>query len=183
MNAEDQRKQRGKGEAGNAGAWLPTAPLSAPGSCHDPRVPERIMTTTTFCPRGPGLLRRNELYLEILKLGLSRIRGTGYHGDHRYCEIEADHLHNIPGYVAGGDGANHLYYLTKEVRWYLSRLDLKIAACSDLVWRYVPLWQELETRVPVEGSPWEQEWRAIKAGGWNYGLPPDETAREKKGRS
>jgi hypothetical protein len=126
------------------------------------------MTSSSFHTRDPNLPRRNEVYLEILKLGLQRIRGAGYHGDHRHCEIEADHLHNVSAYIAGGDAANHLYYLVKEVPFYLTKVDLHIAVCFDLVRRYVPLWRELETLVPVEGSPWEKEWRELKATGWDY---------------
>ena len=48
-------------------------------------------------------------------------------------------------------------------------VDRKVAACTDLVSMYVPLWRELETLVPVAGSPWEEEWRELKAGGWDYG--------------
>lgn len=119
--------------------------------------------------RDANRLRRNELYLEILKLGLLGIRGAAYHGDHRHCEVEADHLHNIPNYIAAGDAANHLYYLAKEVPFYFTQLDPNVPACADLLRRYIPLWRQLETLVPVNGSPWEQEWRDLKAGGWNYG--------------
>ena len=126
---------------------------------------------SAFYVRDPALLRRNEVYLEILKLGLMRIRGAGYHGDHRHCEIEANHLHNVPSYIAGGDAANHLYYLAKEVPFYLKQVDLKVASCTELVQSYVPLWTELELLVPVKGSPWEQEWLGLKAAGWNYGRP------------
>jgi len=124
--------------------------------------------------RDADLTRRNELYLEILKFGLLWIRSYGHHGDHRHCEIEADHLHNIPAYVAGGNEAHHLFYLTKEIPYYLKRVDLKVEACLNLVKWYVPRWKELEGLVPVEGSPWEQEWREMKAGGWNYGCKAGE---------
>jgi hypothetical protein len=128
-------------------------------------------TESTFYQRDPALPRRNEVYLEILKLGLMFIRGGGYHGEHRYCEVEAEHLHNVPSYIAGGDAGNHLYYLAKEVPFYLTRVDLKIEARMDLVRRYVPLWIELESLVPIDGSPWKDEWLEMKAKGWNYGRP------------
>ena len=102
---------------------------------------------------------------------MGRIRGAGYHGDHRHCLIEADHLHNVPEYIAGGDAANHLYYLSKEVPLYLRKIDWDVKACTELVRNYIPLWTELETTVPVEGSPWEKDWRDLKAGGWDYGRP------------
>jgi hypothetical protein len=124
-----------------------------------------------FQLRDPALLRRNELYLGILQLGLIGIRGDFHRGDQRYCEIEADHLHNVPEYIAGGDAANHLYYLVKEVPLYLTRVDLKIEARMNLVRWYVPLWIELESLIPIEGSPWRDEWLRMKAKGWNYGRP------------
>ena len=129
------------------------------------------MTQSTFYTRDPGLLRRNEVYLEILKLGLHRIRAASRRGDHRQCEIEAHHLHNIPAYIAGGDNAFHLFYLTKEVPLYLQRIDLKVEGTMELMREYVLLWTELESLVPVRGSPWEKEWLALKARGWNYGRP------------
>ncbi|HEY2589888.1 MAG TPA: hypothetical protein VGI81_29355, partial [Tepidisphaeraceae bacterium] len=119
--------------------------------------------------RDPNLSRRNELYLRILNLGLLRIRGAAYDGGHQHCEIEADHLHNIPSYIAGGDAAHHLYYLAKEIPYYLDRIDRTVAANVDLLRWYAPLWRELETLVPVEGSPWERDWRELKAGGWDCG--------------
>ena len=127
------------------------------------------MTSERFYTRDPNLLRRNELYLLILKWGLHRIRDAGHAGDHRHCDVEADHLHNVPSYVGGGDAANHLYYLTKEVPFYISKIDQDGAANVRLLAMYSPLWRELETLVPVQGSPWENDWRALKAGGWNYG--------------
>jgi hypothetical protein len=127
------------------------------------------MSESPFYTRDSNLLRRNEIYLAILQHGLRHIRGADYHRDHRHCEIEAGHLHNIPSYIAGGDAANHLYYLCKEVPFYLLKLDRGVTACRELVERYVPLWIELETLVPIAGSPWESEWVALKARGWNYG--------------
>jgi len=64
---------------------------------------------TWFPQIDPNVTRRNEIYLSILARGLLSIRGAGYHGQHRLCEIEADHLHNIPWYIAGGETAHRLY--------------------------------------------------------------------------
>ena len=116
-----------------------------------------------------SISRRNEVYLRILNHGLHRMRDAAFAGDFRHCEVESDHLHNIPSYVALGDHANHLYYLAKEVPFYLSQADLKDEGNLFHLRMYISLWQELEGLVPVDGSPWAQEWRAMKAGGWNYG--------------
>ena len=113
--------------------------------------------------------RVNEVYLRILNPGLLRIRGAGYNGDHQHREIESDHLHNIPSYIAGGDAATHLYYLTKEAPLYLAKIDRTVAANLVMLRMYAPLWRELKTLVPVEGLPWEKEWRELRARGWDYG--------------
>lgn len=124
-----------------------------------------------FFDRDPALLRRSEVYLKILEFGLIYIRAAGHRGEHRYCEIEADHLHNVPSYIACGDAAQHLYYLAKEVPLYLKRVDVKIEAQRDLLRWYVPLWTELESLVPLDGSPWKDDWLEMKAQGWNYDRP------------
>ena len=37
-----------------------------------------------------------ELVLEILKIGVLRIRAAAWSGDSARCAIEADHIHNLP---------------------------------------------------------------------------------------
>jgi len=128
------------------------------------------MKDKTYFPKiDPSVSRRDEIYLWILARGLDRIRGAASQGDHRHCEIEADHLHNIPSYIACGDSANHLYYLTKEVPFYLQQIDLKNEGNQWLLGWYISVWQELEGLIPIDGSPWAEEWRVMKSGGWNYG--------------
>ena len=122
-----------------------------------------------FYTKDPSVSRRDEIYLQILNHGLHHIRGAASNGDFKHCEIESDHLHNIPSYVAGGDAANHLYYLTKEIPFYLKQTDLSNEGNQFYINMYIPLWIELEGLVPIEGSPWASEWQAIKTGGWNYG--------------
>jgi hypothetical protein len=38
-----------------------------------------------------------EVLLEILRVGLLRIRAAGWSKNSSRCAIEADHLHNVPG--------------------------------------------------------------------------------------
>ena len=105
----------------------------------------------------------------ILARGIDRIRGAASRGNARHCEIESDHLHNIPSYIVSGDTANHLYYLAKEVPFYLQQANMKDEGNWLLLDFYIPWWQELEVLIPIDGSPWSEEWRAMKSAGWNYG--------------
>jgi catechol 2,3-dioxygenase-like lactoylglutathione lyase family enzyme len=127
--------------------------------------PDEPSREALFYTRDAALHRRNEIYLRILYLGLIRIRAAG---DQRHSEVEADHLHNIPSYVAGGDAAHHLYYLRHEVPYYCWKTDKTVEENVAQLKMYAPLWRELETLVPVEGSPWAAEWRDLKASGWDY---------------
>jgi hypothetical protein len=70
----------------------------------------------------PFLETRNDAYLWILKFGLQHIRDLSYKGQSALAEIEADHLHNIPGYIDEPSEQQHEYYLLKEVPLYLSKL-------------------------------------------------------------
>lgn len=128
------------------------------------------MPPDEFYERDDALTRRNEIYLLILTRGLLRIRGLAWSGDPKACEIEADHLHNIPAYVAGGDDAPHLYYLTTEVPSYLATLHRETPGTAENGRYCVELWRELEGLVPIDGSPWADRWREMKANGWDYQL-------------
>lgn len=123
-----------------------------------------------FHRRTPELPRRNEIYLAILNLGLDRIRGAAFEGDSRHCEIESNHLHNIPSYIAEGDAGHHLYYLASEVPFYLDDVGLLSLPNLSLLDWYIPLWQELEALIPIDGSPWEEKWRGMKENGWSYDI-------------
>jgi hypothetical protein len=55
--------------------------------------PGNDVTQLKFYTRDPALPRRNDVHLEILKLGLMRIRGAGYSGDHRTTAARRHHDH------------------------------------------------------------------------------------------
>jgi hypothetical protein len=88
---------------------------------------------------------RVEIYLEILQHGLGAIRDAAVRGDARVCEIEADHLHNLPSLVDEKNEARHRYYLEQERQLYLDRLksvpDFKETFALR---RFRELWTALE---------------------------------------
>jgi hypothetical protein len=100
---------------------------------------------------------RDEVYLDILSCGLLWIRNAGHSGYARACEIEADHLHNIPSLVGEDNELRHEYYFETERTSYLERiaeLDSSAARPGSFTFeRYRDLWAELEAHnVKHEGS-------------------------------
>jgi hypothetical protein len=61
--------------------------------------------------------------LEILQIGLLRIRAAGFAGDAKACASEADHLHNLPG-ILKADRCDELvdYYYRIERPAFLARV-------------------------------------------------------------
>ena len=76
--------------------------------------------------------------LRILELGLLRIRATALAGDSEQCEVEADHLHNLPQLLISFKQDLLVYYLTVERPTFAtrSRKDTK---------NFESLWQELDS--------------------------------------
>ncbi len=85
-----------------------------------------------------------EVLLDILAVGLLRIRSAGEAGRANVCAIEADHLHNIPKVVASMNANLLAFY------WDTERPAFLKAALQD-VRDFVPLWDRLK-RV-LEGLP------------------------------
>ena len=116
------------------------------------------MTYSNLFKLSDRLTRRDEIYLTILNLGLHRIRGAASRGDFKHCEIESDHLHNLPRYVAEGEDAQHAYYYVKERPYYLHRVDQASVENEHLLETYQKLWAELEGLIPIWGTSWEKDW-------------------------
>lgn len=101
-----------------------------------------------------GVRSRDEVYCDILHFGLLHLRTAARGGDSPICEIEADHLHNIPSLIGEKNEHRHLYYYDCERTLYLERLAVQGAAVSErarfTLERYRELWAELEayTRSP-----------------------------------
>ena len=66
--------------------------------------------------------RRRQAYRTILGFGLLAIRAAACRSDAELCEIEADHLHNIPSLLDETNEARHIYYAQAEREMYLDRV-------------------------------------------------------------
>jgi hypothetical protein len=60
------------------------------------------------------------IFLEILELGICNVRVFAGSGDAKNCFIEADHLHNIPGFIKRRDAS---MYVKVEYPIYLRDSD------------------------------------------------------------
>jgi hypothetical protein len=57
-----------------------------------------------------------------IRWGLLAIREAAYAGKPKVCEIEADHIHNLPSLLDEPNEARHHYYIAQERPYYLKRL-------------------------------------------------------------
>src|SRR5690242_16044628 len=95
------RGPRGSG-AGNGGRCGGHCCNDSPfGAVDSSTIGELAMT----CP--PGVA---EIVLEILTMGLLRIRMAGWSGEGRICASEADHLHNLPELLSAYSPERLSYY-------------------------------------------------------------------------
>jgi hypothetical protein len=83
------------------------------------------------------------ILLDILRVGLLRIRAFGNSGLSDACSIEADHLHNLPMLVRSLRWEELLYYYNVEKPAFQSRAD---SNTDD----FRPLWDQLETQLQAE---------------------------------
>jgi hypothetical protein len=72
--------------------------------------------------------------LDILKVGLLRIRALCSEGSAEQCGIEADHLHNLPGILQTGNRETLRYYYEAE-RPSFKRLSTISTDEFELFWR------------------------------------------------
>lgn len=61
------------------------------------------------------------ILLEILRIGLLRIRAFGSAGNAQACSIEADHLHNLPAAIESRRRDLLLYYYNVERPAFIER--------------------------------------------------------------
>lgn len=118
-------------------------------------------------PRLPApLCRRDEICLRIIKWGTQCIRDAAEEGAVKYCEIEADHIHNLPDYIRQGDSGHFGYYYVKQRPYYLEQLK-QLDQSSGVIQQYLQmlkgLWAELEPLLDLEHSPWGFDWRCEQA--------------------
>jgi hypothetical protein len=85
-----------------------------------------------------------EIYRAILLLGLENLQRYRTAERFDYLEIEIDHLHNIPKYMADATLIGHGYYFCNERPYYLERIvDIPVINADFLIAQYQPHWDAL----------------------------------------
>jgi hypothetical protein len=85
------------------------------------------------------------ILLDILRIGLLRIRTFGGQGLADACSIEADHLHNIPTLLKTDKWDLLLYYYNVERPAYIKRAPL---SADD----FRPFWDRLYSFIQTQSS-------------------------------
>lgn len=80
------------------------------------------------------------ILLEIIRVGLLRIRMFGDSGLATACRIEADHLHNIPELISSPSMARVKFYYEVEREAFLD-------ATSSNVDSFTELWENLRKAI------------------------------------
>jgi hypothetical protein len=80
------------------------------------------------------------ILLDILGVGLLRIRAFGNSGLGNACRVEADHLHNLPTLIRSFRWDLLLYYYNVERPAFLTRTDSN----TD---QFHPLWSQLDAHI------------------------------------
>lgn len=93
---------------------------------------------------GTAVTEREQIYLKILNFGLIRIRDAAHCGHVAYCEIEADHLHNLPSLISEPNEARRAYYLDSERTYYQERVDRSLLGLDFTLARYADVWNRLD---------------------------------------
>jgi hypothetical protein len=86
------------------------------------------------------------ILLNILSLGLLRIRALGNSGSAEQCSIEADHLHNLPHLIQSLNRDELLNYYTNEIRGFLRHTSV---GGDD----FTPQWERLGRLIGAVDSP------------------------------
>ena len=82
-----------------------------------------------YCP--PDIL---DALLEILYLGILRIRSDGQTGNAERCAIEADHLHNLPNTIKNYSDDRLVSYYQLQVQGYIARSAGQNVNCFRPAW-------------------------------------------------
>jgi hypothetical protein len=78
-----------------------------------------------------------EVLLQILMIGILRIRALGWAGFARRCAVEADHIHNLPELLRDYSDDRLRYYWEAERPAFISQ------SAGVNVTAFEPLWAEL----------------------------------------
>jgi hypothetical protein len=95
---------------------------------------------------------RQRAYLDLLARGVVAVRNYAYSGQMALCEVEADHIHNIPSLLEETNELRHRFYIVQERGLYLDRLN-PLGAMEYLefmrIW-YAQPWKMLASIAGVE---------------------------------
>lgn len=109
---------------------------------------------------------RQQAYVEILRWGLLGIREAAWAGKLRICEIEADHIHNLPSLLDEPNEARHHCYIGQERAHYVAQLKELTGTEPDYVAArmrfYTKPWHVLSSLAQDEVK--HEEGRETKAG-------------------
>jgi hypothetical protein len=88
-----------------------------------------------------------DILLEILRVGLLRIRSLGWMANPGRCAVEADHLHNLPSLL--------LHYSSEALKhyWEGDRLAFQSKSSPDDLESFAHLWDRLEPLLPQSSVP------------------------------
>jgi hypothetical protein len=78
-----------------------------------------------------------DILLEIIQLGVLRIRAQGWEGNPGRCAVEADHIHNLPALVQDYSPDRLKYY------WEVERPSFVSRSAGASLTSFEPLWDEL----------------------------------------
>ena len=92
---------------------------------------------------------RDQIYVQILHVGLLALHNASYGGDAAYWKIESDHLHNLPSLIGDPNEHRHAYYFDQERVAYLDAVQGTTVHDFTLI-RYRELWAQLERLRPKE---------------------------------
>ena len=81
---------------------------------------------------------------QILEIACLTIRAAARNGDAKYCDVEANHVHNLPDLLRTFDRKKLKYYLDVTRAEYLESLRQFPGATAD---PYKPIWSRLESYV------------------------------------
>ena len=90
------------------------------------------------------MTERDDIYVQILHLGLLALRNAAQSGNASHCAIEADHLQNIPSLIGETDEHRHARYLNSERVDYLEHADRSVPEIGFVLSRYAGPWKALE---------------------------------------
>jgi len=88
-----------------------------------------------------------EIILDILKIGVLRIRGAAWAGDSARCAIEADHIHNLPDLLRDYSAQLLQFY------WEISRTSVTSQLPAEELAAFQSLWNKLRRHVVQISNP------------------------------